>query len=100
MTQAVVLDGKAVASRVRAEVKGRTAEFARSRGRPAGLAVVKVGSDPAGIALQGRRATVVGASNIVGRPMAAAARGVDHAGARATEIKVRGDQYTGAPAMA
>ena len=47
MTQAVVLDGKAVATRVRAEVKGRAAEFARTRGRPPGLAVVKVGSDPA-----------------------------------------------------
>ncbi len=47
MTQAVVLDGKAVATRVRAEVKGRAAEFTRARGRPPGLAVVRVGSDPA-----------------------------------------------------
>jgi methylenetetrahydrofolate dehydrogenase (NADP+)/methenyltetrahydrofolate cyclohydrolase len=44
---AVVLDGKAVAGRVRAEVKTRAAEFLRQRGRPPGLAVVKVGSDPA-----------------------------------------------------
>jgi methylenetetrahydrofolate dehydrogenase (NADP+)/methenyltetrahydrofolate cyclohydrolase len=47
MAQAVVLDGKAVATRVRAEVKGRAAEFTRTRGRPPGLAVVRVGSDPA-----------------------------------------------------
>jgi methylenetetrahydrofolate dehydrogenase (NADP+) / methenyltetrahydrofolate cyclohydrolase len=47
VTKAVVLDGKAVAGRVRAEVKTRAAEFARTRGRPPGLAVVKVGSDPA-----------------------------------------------------
>ena len=47
MGKAIVLDCKAVAARVRAEVKTRAAEFARSRGRPPGLAVVKVGSDPA-----------------------------------------------------
>jgi methylenetetrahydrofolate dehydrogenase (NADP+)/methenyltetrahydrofolate cyclohydrolase len=47
VSKAVVLDGKAVAGRVRAEVKTRAAEFARTRGRPPGLAVVKVGSDPA-----------------------------------------------------
>jgi methylenetetrahydrofolate dehydrogenase (NADP+)/methenyltetrahydrofolate cyclohydrolase len=44
---AVVLDGKAVAVRVRAEVQTRAAEFARLHGRPPGLAVVKVGEDPA-----------------------------------------------------
>jgi methylenetetrahydrofolate dehydrogenase (NADP+)/methenyltetrahydrofolate cyclohydrolase len=47
VTKAVVLDGKAVAARVRAEVKTRAAEFLEARGRPPGLAVVKVGSDPA-----------------------------------------------------
>jgi methylenetetrahydrofolate dehydrogenase (NADP+)/methenyltetrahydrofolate cyclohydrolase len=45
--QAVILDGKAVAARVRAEVKERAAEFTRAHGRPPGLAVVKVGLDPA-----------------------------------------------------
>ena len=45
--KAVILDGKAVAARVRAEVKTRAAEFARVHGRPPGLAVVKVGVDPA-----------------------------------------------------
>jgi methylenetetrahydrofolate dehydrogenase (NADP+)/methenyltetrahydrofolate cyclohydrolase len=47
MSNAVVLDGKAVAARIRAEVKVGAAEFARVRGRPPGLAVVKVGTDPA-----------------------------------------------------
>ncbi len=47
MSSAVVLDGKAVAARVRAEVKTRAADFAAARGRRPGLAVVKVGSDPA-----------------------------------------------------
>ncbi len=47
MANAVVLDGKAVAARVRAEVKTRAAQFLEQRGRPPGLAVVKVGSDPA-----------------------------------------------------
>lgn len=47
MSKAVVLDGKAVAGRVRAQVKRRAAEFQSTRGRPPGLAVVKVGSDPA-----------------------------------------------------
>jgi methylenetetrahydrofolate dehydrogenase (NADP+)/methenyltetrahydrofolate cyclohydrolase len=47
MSKAVVLDGKAVAARVRAQVKRRAAEFLSVRGRPPGLAVVKVGSDPA-----------------------------------------------------
>jgi methylenetetrahydrofolate dehydrogenase (NADP+) / methenyltetrahydrofolate cyclohydrolase len=42
-----VLDGKAVAARVRGEVKARAGEFLAKRGRPPGLAVVKVGSDPA-----------------------------------------------------
>ncbi len=44
---AEVLDGKAVALRVRAEVKARATEFTSRHGRPPGLAVVKVGLDPA-----------------------------------------------------
>lgn len=47
MAACVVLDGKAVALRVRADVKARALDFARTRGRPPGLAVVRVGSDPA-----------------------------------------------------
>ena len=45
--QATILDGKAVAAKVRAEVKGRAAAFTAQRGRAPGLAVVQVGSDPA-----------------------------------------------------
>jgi methylenetetrahydrofolate dehydrogenase (NADP+) / methenyltetrahydrofolate cyclohydrolase len=44
---AVLLDGKAVAARVRAEVAARAALFAERFGRPPGLAVVQVGMDPA-----------------------------------------------------
>ena len=47
MGNAVILDGKAVALRVRAEVKARAAAFTAKRGRPPGLAVVMVGADPA-----------------------------------------------------
>ncbi len=42
-----MLDGKAVAARVRAEVAARAAAFAKAYGRPPGLAVVKVGDNPA-----------------------------------------------------
>jgi methylenetetrahydrofolate dehydrogenase (NADP+)/methenyltetrahydrofolate cyclohydrolase len=45
--RAAVLDGKAVAARVRAEVAARAAAFAQTYGRAPGLAVVKVGSNPA-----------------------------------------------------
>jgi methylenetetrahydrofolate dehydrogenase (NADP+)/methenyltetrahydrofolate cyclohydrolase len=44
---AVVLDGKAVAARVRADVKARAAQFCVACGRAPGLAVVRVGADPA-----------------------------------------------------
>ncbi len=44
---AVLLDGKAVAARVRAEVAGRAAAFAARYGRRPGLAVLQVGEDPA-----------------------------------------------------
>ncbi|MGH8270134.1 MAG: tetrahydrofolate dehydrogenase/cyclohydrolase catalytic domain-containing protein, partial [Steroidobacteraceae bacterium] len=43
----IVLDGKAVAGKVRGEVAARAAEFATRSGRPPGLAVVQVGEDPA-----------------------------------------------------
>lgn len=42
-----ILDGKAVAARVRAEVSAGVREFIAAQGRPPGLAVVQVGSDPA-----------------------------------------------------
>jgi len=44
---AQLLDGKAVAARVRAEVARHAAEFAQRHGRPPGLAVLQVGQDPA-----------------------------------------------------
>ena len=44
---AVVLDGKAVAAKVRGEVAARAARLAGRLGRPPGLAVVQVGADPA-----------------------------------------------------
>ena len=44
---AILLDGKAVAAKVRAEVAQRAADFATRHGRRPGLAVVQVGEDPA-----------------------------------------------------
>jgi methylenetetrahydrofolate dehydrogenase (NADP+)/methenyltetrahydrofolate cyclohydrolase len=44
---AVVLDGKAVAAKVRAQVKLRAHAFLQARGRPPGIAVVQVGANPA-----------------------------------------------------
>src|SRR5579871_3515216 len=44
---AILLDGKAVAAKVRAEVAQRAADFATRFGRRPGLAVVQVGKDPA-----------------------------------------------------
>ncbi|HEX4187306.1 MAG TPA: bifunctional methylenetetrahydrofolate dehydrogenase/methenyltetrahydrofolate cyclohydrolase FolD [Solirubrobacteraceae bacterium] len=43
---ATIIDGKAVAARVRAEVAGSVAEIARELGRAPGLATVLVGEDP------------------------------------------------------
>jgi len=44
---ALLLDGKAVAAKVRAEVAQHAAEFAQRHGRRPGLAVVQVGAHPA-----------------------------------------------------
>jgi methylenetetrahydrofolate dehydrogenase (NADP+)/methenyltetrahydrofolate cyclohydrolase len=44
---AILLDGKAVAAKVRGEVAARAAELAGRLGRAPGLAVVQVGQDPA-----------------------------------------------------
>lgn len=44
---AIVMDGKAVAARVRQEVAVRAKQFAQTYGRRPGLAVVQVGQDPA-----------------------------------------------------
>ncbi|MBL9037947.1 MAG: bifunctional methylenetetrahydrofolate dehydrogenase/methenyltetrahydrofolate cyclohydrolase, partial [Archangium sp.] len=45
MTQ--LIDGKALAAVVKAEVQRDAAEFTRAHGRPPGIAVVRVGDDPA-----------------------------------------------------
>ncbi len=47
MARAIVLDGKAVGLKVRAEVKARVGAFIKAHGRPPGLAVVKLGANPA-----------------------------------------------------
>lgn len=44
---ACILDGKFVAAKVRGEVAEETKKFVEERGRPPGLAVVRVGDDPA-----------------------------------------------------
>jgi methylenetetrahydrofolate dehydrogenase (NADP+)/methenyltetrahydrofolate cyclohydrolase len=44
---AILLDGKAVAAKVRQDVAKRAAEFAAQHGRRPGLAVIQVGEDPA-----------------------------------------------------
>jgi methylenetetrahydrofolate dehydrogenase (NADP+) / methenyltetrahydrofolate cyclohydrolase len=44
---AVIMDGKAVGAKVRAEVKDRAAAFRQAHGRAPGLAVVQVGDNPA-----------------------------------------------------
>jgi methylenetetrahydrofolate dehydrogenase (NADP+)/methenyltetrahydrofolate cyclohydrolase len=44
---AIIIDGKAVAAKVRAEVAARAREFATKFSRKPGLAVVQVGQDPA-----------------------------------------------------
>jgi methylenetetrahydrofolate dehydrogenase (NADP+)/methenyltetrahydrofolate cyclohydrolase len=44
---AIVMDGKAVAAKVRGEVASRAKEFASKYGRRPGLAVIQVGQDPA-----------------------------------------------------
>jgi methylenetetrahydrofolate dehydrogenase (NADP+)/methenyltetrahydrofolate cyclohydrolase len=44
---AILLDGRAVANKVRAAVATRAAQLAATLGRPPGLAVVQVGEDPA-----------------------------------------------------
>ena len=47
MTHDNLIDGKAIAAEVRAELAGHARVFAESRGRSVGLAVVLVGEDPA-----------------------------------------------------
>jgi len=44
---AVIMDGKAVAARVRGEIAVKVRDFAAAYGRAPGLAVVQVGNNPA-----------------------------------------------------
>ena len=44
-----ILDGKAIAEKVRGEVRGEVERFTREHGRPPGLEVVLVGEDPASV---------------------------------------------------
>ena len=44
---ASIIDGRAVAKEVRAEVAGEVEEFRKAHGYPPGLAVIIVGDDPA-----------------------------------------------------
>jgi methylenetetrahydrofolate dehydrogenase (NADP+)/methenyltetrahydrofolate cyclohydrolase len=55
-----VIDGKAVAARVRAEVADGVAEFAAQHGRPPGLATVLIGEDPASAIYVGSKQKVTG----------------------------------------
>ena len=43
----ILIDGKATAATIRAELKERTAAFETKSGKKVGLAVVLIGSDPA-----------------------------------------------------
>ena len=47
MPDPLILDGRATADRLLADLRGRTDAFVAARGRPPGLAVVIVGEDPA-----------------------------------------------------
>jgi methylenetetrahydrofolate dehydrogenase (NADP+)/methenyltetrahydrofolate cyclohydrolase len=55
-----VIDGKAVAARVRAEVADGVAEFAAQHGRPPGLATLLIGEDPASAIYVGSKQKVTG----------------------------------------
>lgn len=68
---AKVIDGKAIAKSIRAEQTKRVERLRVKTGVTPGLAVVLVGDSPASKVYVNnkRRALVVGASNIVGKPM-------------------------------
>jgi methylenetetrahydrofolate dehydrogenase (NADP+)/methenyltetrahydrofolate cyclohydrolase len=55
-----VIDGKALAARVRADVAEGVAEFAAQHGRPPGLATVLIGEDPASAIYVGSKQKVTG----------------------------------------
>jgi methylenetetrahydrofolate dehydrogenase (NADP+)/methenyltetrahydrofolate cyclohydrolase len=57
---ATVIDGKALAARVRGEVADGVAQFAAQHGRPPGLATVLIGDDPASAIYVGSKQKVTG----------------------------------------
>jgi methylenetetrahydrofolate dehydrogenase (NADP+)/methenyltetrahydrofolate cyclohydrolase len=57
---AQVIDGKALAARVRADVADGVAQFAAQHGRPPGLATVLIGEDPASAIYVGNKQKVTG----------------------------------------
>jgi methylenetetrahydrofolate dehydrogenase (NADP+) / methenyltetrahydrofolate cyclohydrolase len=57
---AQVIDGKALAARVRADVADGVAQFAAQHGRPPGLATVLIGEDPASAIYVGSKQKVTG----------------------------------------
>ena len=65
MSEAAIIDGKAFAAGLRARVARQVAALKADHGLTPGLAVVLVGAD-----LSGRRAIVLGRSNLVGKPIA------------------------------
>jgi methylenetetrahydrofolate dehydrogenase (NADP+) / methenyltetrahydrofolate cyclohydrolase len=66
---ATIIDGRAVAARVRAQVAEDAAAFAAEHGRPPGLATVLVGDDPASAVYVGGKQRACAEANI---------RGFDH----------------------
>jgi methylenetetrahydrofolate dehydrogenase (NADP+)/methenyltetrahydrofolate cyclohydrolase len=78
---ALVIDGKAVAARVRAEVADGVADFVREHGRPPGLATVLVGDDAASAVYVGGKQKASAQAGI---------RGFDHRlGAETTDAELR-----------
>ncbi len=67
MTSAKIIDGKAVAADVRADVAAKVAKVTEALGKPPGLAVVLVGEDPASqvyVRNKGRQTREVGMNSI------------------------------------
>ena len=78
MAEAKLIDGKAIAEALRRDIAGGAARFAAKAGRPAGLAVVLVGEDPASqvyVKSKARQTVEAGMRSIEHRLPADAAQG-------------------------
>jgi len=64
---ATIIDGKAAAAELRAEVAARTAEFTARHGRAPGLVGIQVGDDPASELYQAGKARAAEAAGMVSR---------------------------------